>query len=275
MSITMGCDPELFLFDNLEQRIVPAVGKIGGSKTKPMKLDGGMVQLDGTLVEFGIDPDGDIGKVINIIRTKLDNRYHGRYELRCGSTVAYDPRDISPDSPALDVGCSPQFMFDQRRNLVQVSSGITQTPIDRVHAGGHIHIGFTQDQRIDDPVMLQSCYMFSRCLRSVTDIESGGSLRRLDVLNNTRLPVIRIKPYGIEWRNPCSYWLADKDIFPLFGDLMEHIFQQLCLGYTHENIMASPYYQQVRAKLFVKSALISRAALCVPEKYQGTLPLDY
>jgi hypothetical protein len=270
MSITLGCDPELFLFDNLEQRIVPAVGKVGGTKWKPKKVDGGTVQLDGTLVEFGVDPDGDIQPVINDIRRRLDNRYHGRYELRCGSTARYSAEDIDFNSSAFDVGCSPQFRFENG-TLTAVPQAPSEDGV--VHAGGHIHIGFPnipkEHQDINSPVLVQSVNMFSRMLIPL----SGGTLSGVERRRCLMMfhPTIRVKPYGFEWRNPSSIWLADKTIYSDMRTLMNSIYADLCAGRNGMSRETS----LIDERVWQKFALLKGIASRLPTKYQGTLPLDY
>lgn len=56
-NITVGADPELFLKNN-NGHFVSSVGKIGGSKEEPRKIDadGSSVQEDNVAVEYNIAP---------------------------------------------------------------------------------------------------------------------------------------------------------------------------------------------------------------------------
>ena len=57
--VTIGSDPELFLFDTNARQYRSAVGKIGGTKSRPIPLGdrpGFFVQEDNVAVEFNTAP---------------------------------------------------------------------------------------------------------------------------------------------------------------------------------------------------------------------------
>lgn len=275
MSFTMGCDPELFLWDNLKQRIVPAIGKIGGTKWRPLKVDGGMVQLDGTVLEFGIDPAStadefvnNIQRVINAIQTKLDNRFHGRYSLRCGAMAGYSLEDIAADSPALEVGCSPQFYFTSPTQLQQVD-GLEMLDYRRVPVGGHIHFGFGVNMDTSDPRLTSTAYHYLDavdCEEMFFDIESD--YQRDEVMNIGDVTA-RIKPYGVEFRNPSSFWLADREFCEQLFKYCHTVYMYL-KGHASERAV-----NDARGRLERITYRVEGAAAALPDKYQETLPLDF
>lgn len=272
MNITIGCDPELFLFDNLLQRIVPAVGKIGGTKQKPLKLTKGTVQLDGTVVEIGTHPASsasefveNLQSVISEVQTKLDNRFHGRYSLRCGALAGYSEEDISPDHVGFDVGCEPQFSFEDENTLVKVE-GQDKLDINEIPVGGHIHVGFGCNLPITDPRLVVSVSRYLDVLwpRIVGSDTTSSKARNL--LMNAHKPIIRIKPYGFELRNLDSYWLADKGLAASMYHLLETTATLLSSG--NGSYLNMPYQRVAYRK-------IAHAAEVLPAKYQQTLPLDF
>lgn len=277
MNITIGCDPELFLFDNIKQRIVPAIGKIGGSKHKPLSLvGGGMVQLDGTVLEFGTAPAtsgedfvNQIQTTVNQIRTKLDNRFHGRYELRCGALASYDPEDIDEDHVGLNVGCSPQYRFTSD-NALEVVGGVSKLDRSAIPIGGHIHVGFGCNLPITDERLVVSAARFTERFHEFMPVfDNVPSLRRDNILGIRDEAVVRIKPYGVEYRNLPSYWLADKRLAVAFTDLAKYVASDLA-GSDFSEAM-----DRVNDDIFVYMSKIESASQSVPNKYKGTLPLDF
>ena len=276
MNLTIGCDPELFLFDNLEQRIVPAVGKIGGSKQKPLKLSKGTVQLDGTAIEIGTHPASsgeefadNIQSVISEVTTKLDNRFHGRYSLRCGALAGYDERDIDPNHEAFDVGCEPHYSFDSGNRLVKVG-GADKLDMRQVPVGGHIHVGFGCDMSTTDRRLIVSVARFVDVLhRNFPVVTNVPSLLREDMMSGGQ-PVVRVKPYGFEYRNPDSYWLSSREATVKIYDLLVEVAATLTSATDHRY-----YMLEARSELLGEMHKIRNHTQRLPSKYQSTLPLDF
>lgn len=274
MQLTIGCDPELFLFDNVEQKIVPAMGKIGGSKNKPLSLKcGGMVQLDGTVLEFGTKPvsvddpcnfPNAIQEAITEIREKLYGRFKGRYDLRCGALASYEG-DYDYGT-ALDVGCSPQYTLSHDR-VVALPSADTLDP-SAIPVGGHIHLGFGCDMDTTDPALIQS-------VRShITHFHLSGVQSRRDLQRTNTMNIggtaLRIKPYGYEYRNLSSMWLANKSIARDLAILHRNI------GVYLRPDRIGPAPRGARVMILDKLAKLARTSNKLHDtKYQGTLPLDY
>lgn len=278
MNVTIGCDPELFIFDNVKQRIVPAIGKIGGSKASPMILRaGGMVQLDGTVLEFGTAPAASSGDFIrqlqaNIteIRTKLDNRFHGRYELRCGALAGYDAEDIEENHIGLDVGCSPQYKFTSHNSL-QAVGGVSKLSREAIPVGGHIHVGFGCNLPVTDERLIVSAARFTELFHQYMPqfIANARCMERQSILGIEHEAVVRIKPYGLEYRNMPSYWLADRAMCSLLYQLTYYVAQTLS-GNNFSRMLSTLTGQLARYMEKIESA-----AEAVPAKYQNTLPLDF
>src|SRR5690606_33825534 len=80
--VTIGCDPEFFLKLRSNGANRSAHGIVPGTKKEPHKLDKGAVQLDGTAVEFNIEPakspkdfTNNIESVLKDIRKIVPERY--------------------------------------------------------------------------------------------------------------------------------------------------------------------------------------------------------
>lgn len=277
MNVTIGCDPELFIFDNVKQRIVPAIGKIGGSKASPMSLRaGGMVQLDGTVLEFGTAPATSSGDFIrqlqaNIteIRTKLDNRFHGRYELRCGALAGYDAEDIEENHIGLDVGCSPQYKFVSQNSL-QAVGGVSKLSREAIPVGGHIHVGFGCNLPVTDERLVVSAARFTELFHQyLPSWCMPSSFQREEILGIDEEAVVRIKPYGLEYRNMPSYWLADREMCSLLQQLVFYVAESL------KGVNFSRMLSTLESQLDERMTSVESASQAVPAKYQNTLPLDF
>ena len=280
----IGCDPELFLFDNVLDRIVPACGIVEGSKESPiMLINGGMVQLDGTVLEFGtppVEPTGTnfssaLTATLNIIRKQLSDKYGSRYELRCGASAAYSPEDIAANHEGLIVGCDAQYVMvkpDQPTRAILESTG--KLSPDCVPIGGHLHFGFV-DNMESKLVENHSAIRYTETMRKadvstiMQDVHCSSSRERKNVMGfPTNTPAIRIKPYGIEFRNLSSYWLACPRIADVFSKY-HNTMTGRCLSGTQAGATLSTY----RIRECLDS--IGRLAKAQDPKYQQTLPLAY
>jgi hypothetical protein len=271
MKFTMGCDPELFLFDKELDRIVPAVGKIGGTKQEPLRLTDGTVQLDGTVIEIGTDPassfkqfEHNLKSVLNDVRRILNEQFGDRYELRCGASAAYHQDDLDFDQEVLEVGCDPHFGISQLAsgvvtlNVLPLPSSTTDTT--NICTGGHIHVGFGCNMDITDIVLLDSVAHYVSSL-SLPTPHAASSRRRYQGmgLSDYGCP-IRIKPYGVELRAFDAYWLSSRSYTrKVWMQLKAHAADPNDYR-SIPNFVNDPKYNKIET---------------LPSKYQSTLPLAY
>ena len=68
--ITVGADPEAFGVDQ-KGNIVSMIGKIGGSKHKPLPCKAGAMQEDNILAEFNIDPATTSKQFVHNLQTVM------------------------------------------------------------------------------------------------------------------------------------------------------------------------------------------------------------
>lgn len=267
MNLTIGCDPELFLFDKTKQRIVPAIGLVEGTKQNPKQLVRGTVQLDGTVVEIGTNPAANITSFKDNLRSVLSEVQEmvgDNYELRCGSIAAYHPDDWQFSDTYLDTGCEAQFVFEGD-TLTRVASN--PYDITAVPTGGHIHVGFGCDLEITDPVLLRSVKMFVDALGMPEIPELDGD--RLSLMGMTDKQVVRVKPYGVELRNPSAYWLASPDLLWGMYKLIDWTTTEL-KGEADPVAIKNFIKERIRTH---KRNLVAKIA-AQPAKYQRTLPID-
>lgn len=278
IELSLGADPEFFVFDHEIQEFVPAIGLVPGTKQNPHTLDKGSVQVDGTLVEIGVDPAHSRAAFVRNIKTVLRQVREilgDRYELRCGGAVKYSEEVLKNTPPeAFEVGCDPQYRFKTDFTSEHPSlEVVTQTPSTEqgvVFAGGHLHIGVGSGFDITDLSYLWDIR------KIVQELHGSGGLpnerlgpsaarRCVCILGMGGGPVIRLKSYGFEYRNPSSFWLCSEQTVKAVAD---NVFDTLRCKiplfsqsrYEFEGFGHSSIHLPTDTALFAK-------------KYQGTYPV--
>ena len=140
----IGCDPELFVKQN--GTLVSAHGMIPGTKEEPYRVTDGAVQVDGTALEFNIDPAEDYRTFERNIRsvtsdlTDLIKQADKSNELFLVSSVRY-PKEYFDSIPtwARELGCDPDF--DAYECIARVIPTEAEDNTLRT-AAGHVHIGW-------------------------------------------------------------------------------------------------------------------------------------
>lgn len=206
----VGCDPEFALYSEAEKRYVPAIGLIPGTKENPFELEKGSCQVDGTVLEIGIDPAKTQKDFVTNIRTVLlqvRDILPPDITIKCGTYIRYE-KDILKDIPASAFisGCDKQYslLTGSDINTVRLQEVHSSASRDFVTLGGHVHIGFCEGEDITDKYHLLDCYAimmeFTRRFRI-----TRPNAYRVETSN-----IARIKPYGIEVRSPDSTWLRNE-----------------------------------------------------------------
>lgn len=237
LEIKIGCDPELVLFDKVLDKIVPAVGLVEGTKDKPFMFpNGGMMQLDGLALEFGTPPvkpvrdnfSRALKETLDYVRQYLLDKHGDRYELRCGSIVDFSD-DIADDDPSLAIGCDPQFHLprDYNQGLELIHTGSTNNPA-KIPLGGHIHFGLGRN--LSSQLAEDSAKSLLKAYPMCVIVSEGRPAlfgnERVDVMGILGLNAVRIKSYGVEYRNYSSAWLA----CPTFADTLANFYLIACQG---------------------------------------------
>lgn len=211
-NFTIGCDPEGFIFEKKRDKPVPASLFIPGTKWEPHKVDKGAVQVDGLAAEFNTDPantieewEDNISSVIKQLRKFIPKTH----ELRFVPSVTFEPEDFDPaPDECKELGCSPDI--DAWTDIVN-NPPHSENPYIRV-AGGHVHIGWTKDEALDDPQHILNC----RDLIRQCDffLGSWGSIMDTDTIRPQlygKMGACRYKPYGAEYRVLSNFWVDSED----------------------------------------------------------------
>lgn len=224
-TVTIGADPEFFLYDKSKRMYVSCHDLLPGTKEAPYKLSKGAVQVDGTAVEFNINPARTSDEFVSNIATTLKEireMVPEKYEFRFTPYVTYKEKYFNelPEHVKL-LGCDPDFsamtLLPIKRDVENIGSFRT--------GSGHIHVGWGEN--LEGGTHLSNCsyivkkfeHPYSDCFRNV---ESRSKPRQ--VLYG-QPGAFRPKPYGVEYRVPSNAWLKHPEswsrLFYLFKEVTE------------------------------------------------------
>lgn len=207
--ITIGADPELFILNTDTEEFVCPDGLIPGTKDDPYKVDGGAVQQDGFAAEFNIDPCtnySDFADRIRGVRNQMQKMLPKGLQLVAVPTATFTQKEWDRASDQTKVlGCSPDY------NAWLLNVNPPANAEDRVRcAGGHLHIGWTENADYTDKEYFKASVDLVRQL----DWYLGGWSVIMDNDHQRRSMYgkagsMRFKPYGVEYRTLSNFWLDD------------------------------------------------------------------
>lgn len=211
--ILVGADPELFMKnpntgDFVSAHDIEHGARIPGTKWEPHKVPYGAVQIDGTALEFNIDPASTVDEFlrnIKAVRKTLTEMVPG-YNVVAEPVARFqaDYFKFQVPSSAQELGCNPDY------------NGWTTHPNPQPDpagepfrtASGHVHIGWTQDADSEDHDHFLLCCRVARQLDYYLGIHSllwdrDATRRKL----YGKAGAFRPKSYGMEYRVLSNRWL--------------------------------------------------------------------
>lgn len=207
MELLIGADPELFVVRN--GHYISGHDCILGTKDRPMKTEHGALQNDGIALEFNIDPAATrtefvsrVMKTMSALNNKVKH-YDKSWELRATPAVSLGPLYLSTLPKSVqELGCrADKNAYTLDDNPAPDSKSIIRT------AGGHIHIGWTQDADIEDLNHVINCAQIAQemdyYLGLPSTIWDDNKLRRGLY---GKAGAFRPKPYGMEYRVLSNAW---------------------------------------------------------------------
>lgn len=206
-NITVGADPELFLKNN-NGHFVSSVGKIGGSKEEPRKIDadGSSVQEDNVAVEYNIAPSRTKDEFIenNLKVLKYLESYVGDLGLKFSfDAAALFPAEELKTMVAMTFGCEPDYNVWTRsenpRPLLPANMENLRS------AGGHVHVGWDDPELAAQERMVKAMDVFLGC----PSIQFDKDTMRRNLYGKPG--AFRFKPYGIEYRTLSNFWIQNKE----------------------------------------------------------------
>lgn len=209
--ILVGADPELFMRNPNSGAFVSAHDAVPGTKYEPFKVPHGAIQVDGTALEFNIDPAGTIDEFVNnikAVRQTLESYVPG-FNVVAEPVAMYDFDYFMNEVPAEahTLGCDPDF------NGWTLDVNPRPDPGGRPMrtASGHVHIGWANDKDVFDEDHFKYCAMVAKQMDYYLGIHSlqwdPDPTRRLLY---GQAGAFRPKPYGMEYRVLSNRWLSSE-----------------------------------------------------------------
>jgi hypothetical protein len=222
--ILIGCDPELFLKNPNNDFYVSAHGRIQGDKRFPLKVNNGAVQVDGTALEFNIDPaksrEEFVGNVTSVWG-QLCDMVPG-YRVVPDSVAVYEEAYFANlPNQVKELGCDPDYDGWTGRVNKKPDCNLPMRT-----AAGHIHIGWGEDFDIYSEKHFDLCCDLAQHLDYYLGIYSllwDRDDQRRQMYGGPGC--FRPKPYGIEYRTLSNAWLRSID-------LMEWVYDAAVEGVT-------------------------------------------
>ena len=235
--ITIGCDPEFFLFNKERKRNESAHKLIPGDKKNPYKVDGGAIQVDGTAVEFNIDAaktSDEFATNVQSVLGYLRKTIPDKFEFEFTPAIHYNKKYFEnlPEFTK-ELGCDPDFN-------AYTGAVNPKPPADKVGTmrtgSGHIHIGWTKDADITDPHHIWDCQMVVKNLDAYFSYFShfwDNDKERTKLYGAAG--AYRPKSYGVEYRVLSNAWLKYPEIHKWLFDSCVFIMQNLSDGHSNEH----------------------------------------
>lgn len=213
MEILIGADPEVFVRNRLG--FMSGHDLIPGTKENPYVVDGGAVQVDGTALEFNIDPAKTrvefVGSVVHVFN-QLEQMAQAKdpsIRLIATPVADFDPQVFMaiPDE-AKKLGCNPDFnAWTGDANPTPVGDRPFRT------GSGHVHVGWCSGADCGDIGHLELCQRVVRQLDYYLGIYSllwDKDNRRRELYG--KAGAYRPKAYGLEYRVLSNRWLASPEL---------------------------------------------------------------
>lgn len=222
--ILVGADPELFMKDPANGSFVSAHDRVPGTKIEPYPVNYGAIQVDGTALEFNIDPASTVDEFVRNIQSvrKTLEGYVPGYNVVAEPVAYFDADYFAWDVPASaqELGCTPDYngwTYDMNPRPDPEGKPIRT-------ASGHVHIGWTQGEDVEAKDHFILCSHVARQMDYFLGVPS-----LLYDKDNTRRQLygkagaFRPKSYGMEYRVLSNRWLDNEA-------LMRWVYNSVRLG---------------------------------------------
>ncbi len=213
MTIKIGTDPEFFL--TMNDKFVSAAGHFPGTKKRPFPVIDGAVQVDGTALEFNIDAADTEDEFTHRIFGVLKQMADMIVKALPGADIALTPVARYTDEDwrkipmsAKILGCDPDF--DAWTGMVNPSPGDRILNVPLRTASGHIHIGWTNSQDVQDPWHFENCMKVAQTFAESGLFDPQTDRERERVQYYGMNGSFRPKSYGVELRAPSNLWLGSE-----------------------------------------------------------------
>ena len=186
--ITLGTDPEVFLFSESTGGFYPSYGVTKGTKEEPFMIkelgEGFTTQVDNVMTEFNIpaasSPEefsNNIEKVLSWIQNNLPKAL----VVKIQPSAEFTEKMLNSDVAQL-LGCSADFDAYSGENVSVTSLAHT---LER-YAGGHIHIGYPSPNVVKNQDLVNDWYSVWTPLEiyKAVKMDTQEPMRKVDVIKD-------------------------------------------------------------------------------------------
>ena len=231
---TIGSDPEFFIRNSENNKLVSAVPLIAGTKHAPEVMpSGSLVQHDNVSAEFAtpISNTGDelidaIGKAMAEVRAMLPPRH----DIEAIPSAVFDDDQLDTDA-AKEFGCESDYdAWNVRQN--------PEPSVEDANfrsCGGHVHVGFVKGSGNDflldfdgKILTVKTMDTFHGIISVVLD-HSKEAIARRSLYGAAGCH--RPKDYGVEYRSLSNFWMKSPTLVMLIHSLTED-----CLRLIRESL---------------------------------------
>lgn len=205
-NVTLGCDPELFLYNPQENTFHSVIGLIGGTKEQPRDIGNGCaVQEDNMAAEYCTPATANLSDwhtnhlYVQQWLEQEANKHGLSLSTKCTARFPHYQYD---NEAAWLFGCDPDF---------DASTGL-ENPAPKANdkymrtAGGHIHIGYSTP----DVVTTRKLMLMMDLIVGVPSIVLDTDTERRELYGKPSAH--RIKPYGGEYRTLSNFWIHSEEL---------------------------------------------------------------
>jgi hypothetical protein len=205
--VTLGSDPEFFIFDSKKSEFIASCGWIGGTKKAPVYLESKLgYQEDNVALEFNVPPTvsskdlmNNVGKLISYIETKYNFKEKG-YEIVPVASAYFTSEQLNSEQ-AQTFGCDPDYnAWSNSVNEINIINTSLRS------CGGHVHVGY-ENPNVDSNLQI---------IR-LLDLYLGVPSVLLDLDTDRKqlygkAGAFRHQPYGVEFRTLSNFWLSSQHL---------------------------------------------------------------
>lgn len=212
MKVLVGADPEFFISKDGEM-VWPTPELFPGTKKEPHKVDGGAVQIDGAAIEINIDPSETEDQFSNNIETVMNEVFKilpSGYKAEKTTSHKFKMstyKEIPEEYKT--IGCDPDYnAYTGKQNIPHTATSLGTYRF----VGGHIHIGWTENQNVKDYTHLDACKDVVKQMDCfIKPLQIFTSTMDLRQSYYGEAGNYRPKPYGVEYRTPSNWWIWEKE----------------------------------------------------------------
>lgn len=240
----IGADPEFFLRNKETGAHISAHGIVMGNKLNPYPLQCGACQVDGTAVEFNIDPTETPEEFVHNIHTVLKQirrMVPPKLEFDFSPCIEYNPVYFKAlPKISVELGCVPDWnCYTRTLNPQPKDVGTMRT------GAGHLHVGWTDGEDVEDEVHMDNCVLLAQKLDAVLYPAArhwDKDIKREFMYGNRG--AFRPKHYGVEYRTPSNAWLRHPKLWPWLFDRTMQIARMVADGVdpeSHREMFVAPH----------------------------------